>query len=177
MKILIMRFAALPLALALAGSLLFSCSGKKQQSAVTQTEAGTALPSDETGIVRVAEQIIYDVEIINPYPDDLWTTECLEDLDRETLVDFVFDGIYRDRFSAYDIFEGTPISAKKIVNMEKNGEFTRERIGKFQFREEWILDTLHMTFSKKVSEIRMGVQKFNQNGELTGYAPLLRVVL
>ncbi len=133
--------------------------------------------TEQAGIKTVAERIVYDVEIINPYPDDLWTTECLEPLDHEALVDFVFNGIYEGKFSAFDIFEETPLPARKIRKMEENGEFSRGSIGKFQFQEEWILDTETMTFSKKVTEIRMGLQKFNEDGDLTGYAPLLRVVL
>lgn len=125
----------------------------------------------------VAEEIVYDVEVINPYPEDTWMAESLQSLDHESLVKFVFDGIYQERFMCYDIFEGTPVPLRKIRKMEKDGEFSRERIGKFQFQEEWILDTVNMTFTKKVTEIRMGLQKFNESEELTGYAPLLRVVL
>jgi hypothetical protein len=161
---------------------LVSCTGKKSPSSAPCTFRQEAeSPGDSTGgtggPVVAAGSIVYDVEILNPYPDDAWTTECLSSLDHKSLVDFVFDGIYSGRFSAYDIFEGTPVSAKKIRKMEKNGEFSRDRIGKFQFQEEWLLDTLNMSFTKKVTEIRMGLQKFNDEGELTGYAPLLRVVL
>ena len=61
--------------------------------------------------------------------------------------------------------------------MEADGEFSRDQIGKFQFMEEWVLDTTDMSFTKKVVEIRMGLQKFNNKSTLTGYAPLFRVVL
>jgi hypothetical protein len=165
-----------------AGSVLFCCNRKEKPSRVPGT-TGNAMESAEagsagsSGTFEVAPRIVYDVEILNAYPDDAWTTECLKDLDHRSLVNFVFNGLYSGRFSAYDIFEETPISAKKIRKMEENGEFSRDRIGKFQFQEEWILDTVNMTFFKKVTEIRMGLQKFNEAGELTGYAPLLRVVL
>ena len=175
----------------LAGILLFSCTGREQR----KTAQGTTGKDPETSLaagevaeptpdaenagqsILAADKIVYDVEIINPYPDDLWTTECLESLDHEALVDFVFTGIYSGEFSAFDIFEGTAIPARRIKKMEENGEFSRDRIGKFQFQEEWALDMETMSFTKKVTEIRMGLQKFNEAGELTGYAPLLRVVL
>jgi len=168
---------------ALTGTLLFSCTGRKTQSAgkdkhpTAVKEVGSSFTQGHSGQLSVARQIVYDVEIINPNPDDLWTTECLEDLDQKTLVDFVFEGLYSNKFSAYDIFEGTPVSARKIRKMEENEDFTRDQIGKFQFMEEWILDTVNMNYFKHVKEIRMGLQSFNNNGELTGYAPLLRVVL
>lgn len=154
----------------------FKSSGEENPSGIILNK-GNAVSSDQPGTIRVAQQIIYDVEIINPYPDDPWTTEWLKDLDRKTTVDFVFAGIYREKFKAYDIFGGNPISAKKIRKMEEGREFSRDRIGKFQFQEEWMLDTVNMTFYKKVTEIRMGLQKFNDDSVLTGYAPLFRVVL
>lgn len=166
----------IPTLVLLAGIFLHSCTGREQAS---RDEAGLSPAPQETlsSSLVVAEDIVYDVEVINPYPEDTWMAESLQSLDHESLVKFVFDGIYQERFSCYDIFEGTPIPLRKIRKMEKDGEFSRDRIGKFQFQEQWILDTVNMTFSKKVTEIRMGVQKFNDAGELTGYAPLLRVVL
>jgi hypothetical protein len=158
----------------LAGTALFSCTNEQPKAV---KEEASAFTQDHNGQLSVASQIVYDVEIINPNPDDLWTAECLEGLDQKALVDFVFEGLYSNEFSAYDIFEGTPVSARKIRKMEENAEFTRDQVGKFQFMEEWVLDTLNMTYSKHVKEIRMGLQSFNSAGELTGYAPLLRVVL
>ena len=152
----------------MAGLVLFSFSGKEQDA--------TKIP-DQKGTKKVAKQIIYDVEIKNPYPDDLWMTECLQGLDHEALVNFVFKGIYNEKFSVFKIFEETPLSSQDIKKMEEEGVFTRKQIGKFQFMEEWFLDTVHMTYSKEVTEIRMGLQKFNNRGELTGYEALFRVVL
>jgi hypothetical protein len=175
------RFSSISTALLLGGIILFSCTGKNGTSpaegTIPQPEGTGPDGSAISGIIRVSGRIVYDVEIINPYPDDQWTTECLEDLDHERLVDFIFEGIYAKRFSAYNIFEGTPVSVRKIRKMEENGEFSRRSIGKFQFQEEWILDTVNMSYTKRVREVRMGLQKFNREGELTGYAPLLRVVL
>ena len=141
------------------------------------TDPDAGVESDQTGIIKVADQIIYDVEIINPNSNNQWTAECLAGLDHDALVDFVFDGLYKERFFAYDIFEGTPISAKSIRKMEEEGDFSRDRIGKFQFKEVWELDTLNMSYIKKVTEIRMGVQAFQEDGTVANYNPLLRVVL
>lgn len=167
---------------ALTGLILASCTQKGGQSTATtdQSTEERQVPDSTAqipGTVNVAEHIVYDVEIINPYPDDLWTEKSLEGLDHKLLVDFVFDGIYSGEFSTFDIFEGFPIPARKLRKMEKKGEFTRDQIGKFQFMETWILDTINMTYYKKVKEIRMGIPKINEHGELTGYAPLARVVL
>ncbi len=168
--------ASFPAVILFAGVFLFSCTGREQASR-DEADRSPGIQETLSSSLVVAEEIVYDVEVINPYPEDTWMAESLQSLDHESLVKFVFDGIYQERFICYDIFEGTPVPLRKIRKMEKDGEFSRDRIGKFQFQEQWILDTVNMTFSKKVTEIRMGVQKFNDAGELTGYAPLLRVVL
>ncbi|MFC2080964.1 hypothetical protein ACFLR8_02010 [Bacteroidota bacterium] len=158
----------------LSGILLFACSGKEQENTKIPLQP---LQPVQPGVKNVAEKIIYDVEIKNPEPDNQWMIECLEGLQREELVNFLFEGIYNETFSTFDIFEGSPFSSMDIRKMEEEGQFTREQIGKFQFMEEWFLDTINMTFHKEVTEIRMGLEKFNENGELTGYDPLFRVVL
>ena len=61
--------------------------------------------NNQSGVITVADQVIYDLEIINP--NDQWTSECLSSLDHEVLVNFVFEGLYSERFLAYDIFDGT----------------------------------------------------------------------
>ncbi len=173
-----MKRSILRCILILSGIILISCTGKERKSpAAEEPSDQIAISTDQSGVIKVAEHIVYDVEIINPHPDDQWMNECLEGLEREVLINFVFEGIYSGQFSAYDIFEGTPISARKIKKMEENNEFSRDRIGKFQFVEEWILDTIHLRYFKEVTEIRMGLQTFNQEGEVTSYAPLFRVVL
>ena len=152
----------------IAASFLFACNGQKQADPTVIIPANGNI---------IAHEIVYDVEIKNPNPEDQWMDEALMGLDHEALVDFVFEGIYSGRFTVFEIFEGTPIKTQKIIEMEEGGEFSRNQIGKFQFMEEWVVDPEQMTFSKKVTEIRMGLQKFNREGYLTGYAPLFRVVL
>lgn len=137
-------------------------------------ETGSPPPSD---LMVVADPIVYDVEIINPTPEDQWTEECLAGLDRESLLEFIFGGIYEGDFEVYGIFGGKQISAKKIRKMEEAGEFSRERIGKIQFQEEWVLDPVKMSFSKQVTEIRLGLQTFLPDGTFKNYSPLFRVVL
>ncbi len=131
----------------------------------------------DSNTTEVAEDIIYDVEIINPDEDDPWMDECLQGLDREALIDFIFKGIYDKDLKVYDIFEDTRISTRKVRQMEEEGEFSRDLIGKIQFKEVWLYDTLSQRMSKKVTEISLGTQNFGPDGYLRGYDPLFRVVL
>ena len=74
-------FQKLTMALVLV-PLLVSCTGP------AGPEQGTA-SVNPVGAGLVADQIVYDVIIKNPDPQDEWTEKCLEGLNRRELVDFI----------------------------------------------------------------------------------------
>ena len=137
-------------------------------------------PGDEllqTGADTLSSMITYDVVIKNPDAEDVWMTECLKDLKREELIDIIFEGIYNEKLTAYDIFEDNKISPSKLRKMEDEGLINREQIGKFQFVEAWFFDKVNMTMTKRVIEIRLGTESFSSDGIMVGYEPLLKVSL
>jgi len=148
--------------------LLISCTRQK--------EGEDMQPSGvQTGPLQIADQIIYDVIIKNPDPGDEWTEKCLVGLKRGELVDFIIDGIYDDRFRAYDIFNDKLIPARTIRKMEEDEEFTRDQVSKIQFVEDWYADNEGYPMSKKVTEVRLGVEHFDGFGMHMGHNPLFKV--
>ena len=141
-----------------------------------QTPPSTYASPDSNAIL-IARDIIYDVEIKNPDPDDTWTEDALNGLQHEALIGYIFDGVYDKSLQAYDIFEDTRISAKKIRKMEEDGEFSRDEIGKMQFTEQWMYDSINHAMTKNVSAISLGIRKFDSEGYLIGYSPLFKVIL
>ena len=125
----------------------------------------------------MADQIVYDVIIKNPDPQDEWTEKCLEGLNREELVDFIFAGLYDNRFKAFDIFSDKPISVRSIRKMEEEGEFSRDQVSKIQFVEDWYIDREGYAMSKSVTEVRLGVEHFDGFGLHLGHNPLFKVLL
>jgi hypothetical protein len=150
--------------------LLFSCTGQKEGEDLK----GSGV---QTGSMQLAEQIIYDVIIKNPDPLDEWTEKCLGGLKREEMVDFIFDGLYDDRFKAYDIFNGKLIPARTIKKMEEDGEFTRDQVSKIQFVEDWYVDPGAYAWSKRVTEVRLGLEHVDGFGMHLGHNPLFKVRL
>jgi hypothetical protein len=146
-----------------------SCTGGGEQG------GQAVLNESTTGII--AQDIIYDVEIKNPDKDDPWMDNALKGLDRETLISYIFQGVYDDHLQAYDIFEGNKISSRKILQMEEDGEFSRDEIGKIQFTEQWTYDSLNHVMSKRVTAVSLGIQNFDPEGYLRGYKPLFKVIL
>ncbi len=147
---------------------VLSCSGPNKEKGVRRAPG-------ETQSQMIADQIIYDVMIKNHDPEDDWTEKCLAGLNREELIDFILNGLYKDRFKAYDIFNDKSIPSRKIKKMEEDGEFTREQISKIQFVEQWYIDTALSTLTKRVTEVRLGIEHFDNYGMLIGHNPLFKV--
>ena len=146
-------------------------------SCIEEKKSQPAVELSESNATLIAEDIIYDVEIKNPSTDDPWMENALKGLQREALIDFIFDGIYDKNLQVFDIFEGTRISAQKILKMEEEGEFSRDEIGKIQFTEQWMYDSTNHVMTKKVTAISLGIQNFDPDGYLIGYYPLFKVIL
>mgnify|MGYP006944205848 CR=1 FL=1 len=150
--------------------LLISCTGQKEGE-------DRQVSGVQQGSMQIADQIIYDVIIKNPDPGDEWTEKCLVGLKRGELVDFIFAGLYDDRFRAYDIFNDKLIPVRMIRKMEKDGEFTRDQVSKIQFVEDWYVDTEGYPMSKRVTEVRLGIEHIDGFGMHLGYNPFFKVRL
>lgn len=149
--------------------LVISC---RQQPEIQQTEQ----ISDDS-LHMITSEITYDVIIKNPNPGDDWTEECLRNLKRDELIDAIFAAVYANKLKAYDIFEDSRLTPHKIKKMEEDGKIIREKIGKFQFVEEWQMNSDEMSMTKRVTEIRMGMEIPDHEGFIKGYEPVFKVKL
>lgn len=127
--------------------------------------------------VFIGERIIYDMLIRNIDPEDEWTEERLRQLDREKLVSLIFDAIYSKRLVPFDYFSDEKLSLSDIRKLEKDPEFSRDRIGKLQFRENWYFDEQKLQLNKKVNYLLIAYEVYNSNGDLRGYKPAFYVLL
>lgn len=123
----------------------------------------------------IAEPVTYDMVIKNANPDDEWAEECLMNLDREKLVNIIFDAVYNEQLTPYDYFTDEPIKLSDLRELEK--EFAREIIGKLQFEEEWAFDEDSLKLTKKVNKLLLAYELFNSAGDIRGYKPAFYVRL
>lgn len=117
----------------------------------------------------VADTIIYSVVIKNTDPSDHWTTECLSHLDRNKLVDQLFESVYKHHAQAYNYLTDTPMSVGEIKAIEEQEDFAREKVGKLQFWESWHYDEKTQSMNKRVHAILVAYEITNDQGELLGY--------
>lgn len=158
------------LVLIVATFLATACKEKKSNTAISASE-------DVLQGTTLADPVIYDMVIKNANPEDDWTEEYLKNLDRDKLIAIIFDAVYDERLVAYDFFTDEPLKIIDLRKLEKEADFSRDKIGKLQFEEEWAFDENNMHFQKKVKSMLLAYEVFNSAGELRGYKPAFYVKL
>jgi hypothetical protein len=113
--------------------------------------------------------------IRNADKEDKWMEDCLGRLQRKELVDSIFEDIYNGKLIAYDFNTHNKLSLDKVKNIEKTTGYSRDIIGKFQFREGWYYDKAHHAFIKKVYSIIFGYEVYDENKNVKGYKPLFKI--
>ena len=89
----------------------------------------------------------------------------------------IFDAVYSGKYKAYDHFTGSLLSIESIKEMEAQEDFSREDIGKIQFSEVWYFNSENNILNKKVISMVLGLEQYNNFGELKGYKPVFKVYL
>ena len=122
----------------------------------------------------IADTIINYVIIKNPDNDE-WTTYCLRKLDKNSLVNYIFDAVYAEELTPYDFFSETVLTIKDIKELEKDSEFDRNNIAKVQYEEAWYYNKQKNTMIKKVHSIMLAYEIYDNFGEIKGYKPAFKV--
>ncbi len=132
------------------------------------TSSGTPSSDDAPGVC-LADTIIYPVLIKNTDPNDTWTEHCLSRLEREKFVDQVFDAVYEHKAKAYSYNTHKELSITDIKAIEKQPDFSRDKVAKLQFWETWHFDEQQLIMTKKVQAILLAYEYLSEDGELLGY--------
>ncbi len=154
-------------------------------SAALLISCGERIPEQKAPIVQrtplnipvIADTVIYDVVVKNPEPDDLWIEESLRRLNREALMDIIFNAIYRKELIPYEYFSREVMSIADVIELENSPEFSREKVGRIQFSEEWYFDEDNLRMEKRVNSLTLGYEVFDPQGNLRGYKPAFLVKL
>lgn len=138
-------------------AMLFSC----KQAGENKIIDGERIP--------VAEEIIYDVVIKIPDPDDPWEVEKLEGYHGNRMVSELFNAVYTEQISAYDYHSGKRLSPDEVRKKELQPGFDRNNLGKIQFTENWYYNTGTMEIEKEIVSIVLGYENREIDGTLIGY--------
>lgn len=149
--------------------------GKSASSTHPAKSAKNNLTSlGEAGIL-IADTITYDVNIINPDPQNDWTNKCLKHVNHQALSQYVFSQLKAGTLTANDFFSGLPLSKKEVLSLIDEVNKKEQKIGKIQFIEQWQIDTANQIFHKKVQSLILGIEIRSSLDEHVGYKPLFVV--
>ncbi len=137
--------------------------------------ARTSVSFDSLHLKTYADTIICDMVVKNPDKDDAWIAKCLGHLQRKALIDSIFDDLYNGKLLAYDYATNKALSVEDVKKAEQLKGYSRNIIGKFQFREAWFYDKQKHIFIKKVYSIIFGYEAYDDKGFVKGYRPLFKV--
>jgi hypothetical protein len=155
-------------------TLIFCSASCKQKSSNPQFKK-TIISIDSLKLRSYADTVVCDMVVKNPDKEDTWTAECLNQLKRKALIDSIFDDVYKGKLIAYDFTSHGPLSIKELKKIEESVGYSRDIIGKFQFREAWFYDKSNHSFIKKVHSIIFGYETYDLSGFVKGYKPLFKI--
>ena len=154
-----------------------SCCPEKVKEEVSNQPVDISAVFENLNGILVADTIIYDVIIKNPNPDDKWTDACLKNLNKEQFVNLLFESVYNEQATAYEIFSDKIITPNELRKLEKNKDFDREKIGKIQFTESWFYNDSLRSMSKKIISFSLGYEILDERGNLIGHKPAFKIYL
>lgn len=125
----------------------------------------------------VADTMIYDIIVINRDSTDLWKDESLKYFKRRAFIDSLFALAYAQKADAFDLFTGKKLSRNALKKIEAKDGFSRDKIGKIQFREIWYFNSEYAMMHKKVYSIVLGVEDYSESGVFRGYTPVFKLNL
>ena len=149
----------------MSGFLLASCNQAPPDNITTM----------DKGLILVADDIIYDVIIKPPVPEDTWELERLKGYDGTEMINDFFDDIYSGELVVFDFYTGKSISANDVKKIEAKDGFKRENIGKIQFTEKWSYDPVANTLEKKIVSIVFGYESIAEDIQRTGYVAAFKI--
>ncbi|MFP4019505.1 MAG: hypothetical protein ACLFNJ_03740 [Bacteroidales bacterium] len=125
----------------------------------------------------IADSISYGVVIKNRDTTDTWQKKWLKNLDKQMVIDRVFEAVYEKELQPYDYFTGEKLSVKDIKKLERKKEFSRDKIGKIQFEETWNFDANNLRMVKAVKSIMLSYEVYREDSTFRGYKPAFKVYL
>jgi len=145
-----------------------ACKQQNSKPSVTG-KAKTLKDTTLLTLQPIAESIRYDVVIKNPDPADEWTETCLKGLDREKLIDEVYNAIYAGKVKAYDYYTDDPMPVEQVKEIEKQAESDGAEVAKVQFLEDWFFDPVTFNLYKKVHFIMLAYEILDEKGNARSY--------
>lgn len=122
----------------------------------------------------IADTIVYDVILRNIDTSDIWEAECLKYTNQEEFINYLFDGLYSQQFIAVEFLGDKMLSIKEIKEIERSDGFSRSRVSKVQFKEQWYIDSCG-NLQKDIISYTLGIEAYSKQNSFLGHKALFVV--
>jgi hypothetical protein len=150
-------------------AVLVSCNTNKtsegKSSEKTTTLSGTYVLSDSL----VFAIVTHASENADPYENEEFKSFL-----HEKLIPYIFEQLYAEKLKAYDFLTDEELSLKEIKKIEATEGFSRSKVGKVQFNEQWYFDK-NGVLNKRVNSMTLGVESYSNQGNFYGYKALFKI--
>ena len=119
----------------------------------------------------IADTITYDVILRAIDTSDVWTAECLQYLNQESLINYLFEGVYSNQFTAIEFMGNKVLKTDDVKEIEQSEGFSRNLVTKVQFKERWYIDSLG-NFQKEIISYTLGIEVYSKQNSFLGHKAL-----
>jgi hypothetical protein len=130
---------------------------------------------DKSKTTVLSDSLAYTAIVKNPDPEDSWTSQCLKHFKPTDLANVIFDAVYAGKLKAYNYQLNTPMTIEDVKDLEK--DYSRDRIGKVLFTEEWYFDKEKLQMHKIVNSVMLAYELYGDSSVVKGYKAGIRVYL
>jgi len=139
----------------------------------------TAVPISITktnpeGSIILTDSLVYGIVTHTSQDADPLENEEFKTFLQENLINYIFDQLYAENLKAFDFFSGKELTIKEIKKIEKTEGFSRSRVGKVQFNEQWYFDK-NGVLNKRVNSMTFGVEHYSNQGTFLNYNALFTI--
>ncbi len=154
--------------------LIVACS-EKPKTPVEKSIGIQKIAADLESLI--ADTIIYPVTIYNFDSTDDWSEYRLKGVQRQKMVDEIFNAVYSGQLTAYHYYTNKPLTLAELKQLESSPDFSRDRIEEIQFTETWYFSAQAKQFQKEVHSMVLAYALYDEYGNRRGLKAGFRIKL
>lgn len=145
-----------------------SCNNDKPSVSALSTK------TNPEGSFVLIDSLVYGIATHPSENIDSTEYEAFKSFLQEKLINYVFEQIYTGKLKAFDFATDKELTIKEVKELEKKQGFSRSKVGKVQFDEQWYFDK-HGVLYKRVNSMTFGVESYSNAGNFVNYNALFKV--
>ncbi len=157
-------------------SLIMIFSYSCRQNAVKENKLiAEPVSGDTTGFLLLGRDIVTEVVLKPDTTGDPWEVEKVRNYNGSAMYKDLFNKIYKNEITVYDILTGKPLTAVQVKDIAKEFDNDLSKIGKLQFLEDWYFDPSSDKIIKKLKSTTFAYEFVREKGFPPAFKPLFRM--